>query len=75
MCADYKLRSGVPLVIGDVVVGLKPNPLLPFGEESVVAGLSFAVLHYYRDTGRKIRLTFSLKAQDEAQNLTSAQFY
>lgn len=37
VCADDKLWSGVPLVVGDVVVGLKPNPLLPFGEESVVA--------------------------------------
>lgn len=53
MCADNKLWSGVPLVVGDVVVGLKPNPLLPFGEESVVAGLSFAILHYYGQTGKQ----------------------
>lgn len=33
-------------MVGDVVVGLKPNPLLPFGKESVIAGLSFAILHY-----------------------------
>lgn len=52
VCADNKLWSGVPLVVGDVVVGLKPNPLLAFGEESVVAGLSFAILHYCRHTGR-----------------------
>lgn len=44
--ADNELGSGIPLVVGDVVVGLQPNPLLPFGEESVVAGLAFAVLHH-----------------------------
>lgn len=53
VCADDELRSGVPLVVGDVVVGLKPNPLLPFGEEPVVAGLPFAVLHHCGDTGRQ----------------------
>jgi len=40
-------------VISDVVMGLQPNPLLPFGEESVVAGLSFAVLHHCTETKRK----------------------
>lgn len=40
-------------MVGDVVVGLKPNPLLPFCEESVVAGLSFAILHYYGETGER----------------------
>lgn len=44
--ADDELGSGVPLVVCDVVVGLQPNPLLPFGEEPVVAGLPFAVLHH-----------------------------
>lgn len=44
--ADDELGSGVPLVVRDVVVGLQPNPLLPFGEEPVVAGLPFAVLHH-----------------------------
>lgn len=39
-------------MVGDVVMGLKPNPLLAFGEESVVAGLSFAILHYYGHTRR-----------------------
>ena len=47
-------------MVGDVVVGLKPNPLLPFCEESVVAGLSFAILHYYRETMRMNRLTFTV---------------
>lgn len=44
--ADDELGSGVPLVVSDIVVGLQPNPLLPFGEEPVVAGLAFAVLHH-----------------------------
>lgn len=44
-------------MISDVVMGLKPNPLLPFGEESVVAGLSFPILHYC--TKAKRRLTFT----------------
>ena len=61
VCADDEFWSGVPLVVGDVVVGLKPNPLLPFGEKSVVAGLSFAVLHHY---GRKDKQTaFGLAAR------------
>lgn len=57
--ADDELGSGVPLVVGDVVVGLQPNPLLPFGEEPVVAGLPFAILHHYRiqDTHRESKLT------------------
>lgn len=43
-------------MVGDVVVGLKPNPLLPFGKESVVAGLSLTILHYYRHTIRRSTL-------------------
>lgn len=46
--ADDELGPGVPLVVGDVVVGLQPNPLLPFGEEAVVAGLPLAILHHCR---------------------------
>ena len=48
MRADYKLWPGVPLVIGDVVVGLEPDPLLTFGQEAVVARLPFTVLHHCR---------------------------
>lgn len=61
-------------MVGDVVVGLKPNPLLPFGEESVVAGLSFAILHYYGQTGKKLTDVHHLKAQKEADNNRSAHF-
>lgn len=43
---DNKLRSRVPLMIGDVVVRLKPDPLLTFSQETIVARLSFTVLHY-----------------------------
>ena len=46
MRTDDKLRSGVPLVIGDVVVGLKPDPLLTFSQETIVARLPFTVLHH-----------------------------
>lgn len=46
VCADNKFRPRVPLVIGYVVVRLKPNPLLTFGQETVVARLPFAVLHH-----------------------------
>lgn len=53
VCADNKLWPGVPLVIGDVVMCLKPNPLLPFGEKSVVAGLPFTILHYCGDTAKQ----------------------
>lgn len=69
VCADDKFWSGVPLVVGDVVVGLKPNPLLPFGEKSVVAGLSFAVLHYYRD--KEKQMVFTLKARTHAYFMRS----
>lgn len=53
VCANYKLWPGVPLVVGDVVMCLKPDPLLAFGEKSVVAGLSFAILHHCGDAGRQ----------------------
>lgn len=51
VCADNKLRPWVPLVVGDVVMRLKPDPLLTFSQETVVARLSFAVLHHW--TGRE----------------------
>lgn len=46
VCADYKLRSRVPLVIGDVVMRLQPDPLLTFSQETVVARLPFTILHH-----------------------------
>lgn len=49
VCANNKLWSGIPLMVRNVVVGLKPNPLLTFGKKSVVAGLSFAILHYCKN--------------------------
>lgn len=48
--AHYELRLGVPLVIGDVVMSLQPNPLLTFGEEPVIAGLSLPKLHHCNTT-------------------------
>ena len=48
VCADDELGPGVPLMVGDVVVSLQPDPLLTFGQEAVVAGLPFTVLHYCR---------------------------
>lgn len=53
MCADNELGPGVPLVVGDVVMCLKPDPLLAFGEKSVVAGFSFAILHHCGDAGKQ----------------------
>lgn len=46
VCADNKLRPRVPLVIGDVVVRLKPDPLLTFSQETIVARLPFTILHH-----------------------------
>lgn len=46
VCADNELRPRVPLVIGYVVVRLKPDPLLTFSQETVVARLPFAILHH-----------------------------
>lgn len=36
MCAHDELRPRVPLMVGDVVVSLEPDPLLAFGQESIV---------------------------------------
>lgn len=44
--ADNKLRPRVPLVIGNVVVRLKPDPLLTFSQETVVTRLPLAILHH-----------------------------
>lgn len=46
VCTDNELRFGVPLVVGDVVMGLQPNPLLTFGQEAIVAGFTLSKLHY-----------------------------
>lgn len=43
---DNKLRPRVPLVIGNIVVRLKPDPLLTFSQKTVVARLPFAILHH-----------------------------
>lgn len=63
VCADYKLWPGVPLVVGDVVMGLEPDPLLAFGEKSVVAGLSFAILHHCGEAGKQAERMFELKME------------
>jgi len=44
--ANDKLGFGIPLVVGDVVVCLQPYPLLAFGQEPIVTGLSFSKLHH-----------------------------
>lgn len=46
VCANNKLRPRVPLMIGDVVVRLKPDPLLTFSQETVVTRLPFTILHH-----------------------------
>lgn len=43
---DNELRFGVPLVVGNVVVSLQPNPLLTFGQEAIIAGFTLSKLHY-----------------------------
>lgn len=53
MRADDKLGPRVPLVIGDVVMRLKPDPLLTFSQETVVARLPFTVLHHCTETERR----------------------
>ena len=46
--ADDELGPGVPLVVGDVVVRLQPDPLLALGEKPVVARLPLPILQYCR---------------------------
>lgn len=53
MRADDKLGARVPLVVGDVVVRLEPDPLLTFGQEAVVTGLPFSVLHHWTEKTRQ----------------------
>ncbi len=45
VCGHHELWLGVPLVVGDEVPGLQPDPLLAFGEEAVVAAGALARLH------------------------------
>lgn len=44
--AHNELWLGVPLVVGDIVMGLEPDPLLSFGQKPVAAWLPFAKLHH-----------------------------
>lgn len=44
--ADDELGPGVPLVVGDVVMSLEPDPLLTFSQEPVVTRLPFTILHH-----------------------------
>ena len=44
--ADDELGPGVPLVVGDVVVRLQPDPLLALGQETIVAGFALSKLHH-----------------------------
>lgn len=57
VCTDDELGSRVPLVVGYIVVRLKPDPLLTFGQEAVVTRLPFSVLHHWteeRDTRAEV---------------------
>lgn len=45
--AHDELGLGIPLVVGDVVVCLQPDPLLALGQESVVTWLAFSKLHHW----------------------------
>lgn len=47
VCADNKLGPRVPLMIGDVVVCLQPDPLLTFSQETIITGLPFPILHHW----------------------------
>lgn len=47
--ADDELRPWVPLVVGDIVVSLKPDPLLTFSQETVIARLPLTILHHCRE--------------------------
>lgn len=49
--ADDKLWFGIPLVVGNVVVCLEPDPLLSFSQKAVIAGLSLSELHYWGGKG------------------------
>jgi len=45
MGGHNELRFGVPLVVGDIVPSLEPDPLLALGEEPVVARCALTSLH------------------------------
>lgn len=61
--ADDELWPWVPLVVGDVVVRLKPDPLLTFSQKTVIARLPLTVLHHCRD-GENGRNVLLLKTPD-----------
>ena len=46
VCAHNELWLRVPLVVGDVVMGLEPDPLLSFGQKPIAARLPLAKLHH-----------------------------
>lgn len=46
VCAHNELWLGVPLVVGDIVMGLEPDPLLSFGQKPIAARLPLAKLHH-----------------------------
>lgn len=48
MYADDELWPRIPLVVGDVVLCLQPDPLLAFGQEAIVTRLPFSILHHCR---------------------------
>lgn len=48
----YKLRFGVPLMVGDVVPCLEPDPLLAFRKKPIVARGALSSLHESLVTGR-----------------------
>lgn len=54
MCTDDKLGSRVPLVIGYIVVRLKPDPLLTFSQEAVITRLPFSILHHWTEERAKM---------------------
>ena len=46
MSTNNKLWPWIPLMVSDIIMSLKPNPLLSFGQEPIVTRFAFSVLHY-----------------------------
>lgn len=70
VCADDKLGSGVPLVVGYIVVRLEPDPLLTFGQEAVVTRLPFSILHHWtgeRDTAGTLEAPKKVPKKEETR--------
>ncbi len=63
VCADDELRPWVPLVVGDIVVSLKPDPLLTFSQETVIARLP---LPYCITAEREISYYYKVKTENSA---------